>query len=60
LEKSKNGWRPKKDSSPLAVAEKKVKSILNKMTKEKFDRLATQMLEIPILSHDVLTMMIRK
>jgi hypothetical protein len=30
------------------------------MTKEKFDRLATQIMEIPIVSHDILTMMIRK
>ena len=58
LEKSKNGWRPQKDSSPLIVAEKKVKSILNKMTKEKFDRLASQMLEIPVISHDILKIMI--
>eukprot|EP00980_Cylindrotheca_fusiformis_P021277 scaffold8194_cov118-Cylindrotheca_fusiformis.AAC.8 len=58
LQKSKNGWRPVKDSSPLVVAEKKVKSILNKMTKEKFDRLSTQIVEIPIVSRDILTMMI--
>jgi hypothetical protein len=30
------------------------------MTKEKFDRLATQIMEIPIVSHAILTMMIRK
>ena len=42
----------------MVVAEKQVKSILNKMTKEKFARLAKQMVEIPILSHDMLTMMI--
>jgi translation initiation factor 4G len=42
----------------LVVAEKKVKSILNKMTKETFDRLSAQMLEIPILSYEILTMMI--
>lgn len=60
LEKTKNAWKPRKDSSPLTVAEKKVKSILNKMTKEKFDRLATQMLEIPITSLEILTLMIRK
>lgn len=58
LEKSKNGWRPINDSSPKVVAEKKVKSILNKMTKEKFDRLAAQMLEIPVISYDILKVMI--
>ena len=58
LVKSQNGWRPKKNTSPGIIAEKKVKSILNKMTKEKFDRLATQMCEIPVSSHEILTIMI--
>jgi translation initiation factor 4G len=40
------------------VAEKTVKSILNKMTKEKFARLAQQMIEIPVTSYAILTMMI--
>jgi translation initiation factor 4G len=35
-----------------------VKSILNKMTKEKFDKLSDQMCEIKIVSHEMLTMMI--
>ena len=58
LVKSENHWKPKKNSSPLVVAEKQVKAILNKMTKEKFDRLAGQMIEIPIISSDMLSMMI--
>jgi len=58
LVKSKNGWRPKKNTSALVVAEKQVKAILNKMTKEKFDRLSAQMCEIPVLSYEILTMMI--
>ena len=58
LVKSDNRWRPKKDTNTLVVAEKQVKAILNKMTKEKFDKLSTQMCEIPILSYDMLTMMI--
>lgn len=58
LTKSENRWRPKKDTNALVVAEKQVKAILNKMTKEKFDKLSTQMCEIPILSYDMLTMMI--
>ncbi|CAB9501446.1 factor 4 gamma 2 [Seminavis robusta] len=58
LVKSANGWKPTKDNSPLAAAEKQVKSILNKMTKEKFDRLSTQMIEIQVLSYDMLTMML--
>lgn len=40
------------------MAEKKVKSILNKMTKEKFDKLSSQMIEIPIISSEILTMII--
>ena len=55
---SENRWKPSKDNNPLAVAEKTVKGILNKMTKEKFDRLATQMCDIQILSYDMLTMII--
>lgn len=58
LVKSKNHWRPRKNTSALIVAEKKVKSILNKMTKEKFARLSAQMLEIPILTSEMLSMMI--
>ncbi|KAG7345792.1 MIF4G domain containing protein [Nitzschia inconspicua] len=58
LVKSKDGWRPRKDKSEFVVAEKKVKGILNKMTKEKFDRLSAQMAEIPITSHGILKMLI--
>jgi translation initiation factor 4G len=59
LVKSENHWRPKKNSSALVVAEKKVKSILNKMTKEKFETLSQQMCEIPLESYETLSMMIR-
>jgi MIF4G domain len=55
---SENRWKPVKNTSPLAAAEKAVKGILNKMTKEKFDRLSAQMIDIQILSYDMLTMMI--
>ena len=58
LVKSENHWRPQKNTSALVVAEKKVKAILNKMTKEKFDRLSEQMLEIPLLSYETLNMII--
>lgn len=40
------------------MTEKKVKSILNKMTKEKFDRLAEQMCEIPVFSYEILKLLI--
>lgn len=58
LVKSENHWKPKKNTSALVVAEKKVKSILNKMTKEKFERLSAQMMEIEILNMQTLDMMI--
>jgi MIF4G domain. len=58
LVKSENRWMPVKDTSVVAVTEKKVKSILNKMTKEKFEKLSEQMIEIPITSLEILTIMI--
>ena len=58
LVRSANHWMPRKNSSAMVVAEKKVKSILNKMTKEKFATLSVQMLEIPIISYETLSMMI--
>jgi translation initiation factor 4G len=58
LKKGENRWVPIKSTSAFDVAEKKVKSILNKMTKEKFDRLAGQMIDIQILSYEMLQMMI--
>lgn len=58
LVKSENHWKPRKNTSALVVAEKQVKSILNKMTKEKFARLSAQMLEIPITTYETLNMMI--
>ena len=56
--KSENRWVPVKDISVVAITEKKVKSVLNKMTKEKFDRLSGQMCEIPISSYETLCKMI--
>eukprot|EP00934_Nitzschia_sp_Nitz4_P002866 Nitzschia sp. Nitz4//scaffold23_size168460//46245//49725//NITZ4_002210-RA/size168460-snap-gene-0.153-mRNA-1//-1//CDS//3329543608//2856//frame0 len=58
LVKSENAWRPKKNVNAVVAAEKAIKSILNKMTKEKFDRLSTQMCDIPISSYEVLALMI--
>jgi translation initiation factor 4G len=58
LVKTENQWKPKKSTSAFDISEKKVKSLLNKMTKEMFDRLSAQMLEIPILTYETLAMMI--
>ena len=43
----------------MAKVEKQVKGLLNKITKEKFDRLAGQLCDIQIKSYDMLTLMIR-
>lgn len=43
----------------MAKVEKQIKSLLNKMSKEKFDKLSTQMCDIPILSYEMLTMVIK-
>ncbi len=59
LVRTANRWMPSKDNSVMANVEKQVKGLLNKITKEKFDRLAAQMCDIPIKSYDMLTMMIR-
>lgn len=58
LIKSENHWRPKKNTSVFVVAEKQVMSVLNKMTKEKFAKLAEVMVQIPVTSSEILTMMI--
>ncbi|KAL7531385.1 hypothetical protein ACHAXR_005262, partial [Thalassiosira sp. AJA248-18] len=59
LVKSSNCWKPSKDNSVMAKLEKQVKGILNKMTKEKFDKLSLQMCDIPILSYEMLTLVIK-
>ena len=43
----------------MAKIEKQIKSLLNKMTKEKFEKLSTQMCDIPILSYEMLTLVIK-
>ena len=58
LAKSESRWVPVKSTNAVAITEKKVKAILNKMTIEKFDKLADQMCEIPITSYEVLCKMI--
>ena len=56
LVSSANRWIPSKDNSVMAKIEKQLKSLLNKMTKEKFDKLSTQMCDIPIQSYKMLTL----
>merc|ERR1719287_36108 len=57
--KTKNAWKPSKDNSAMAKTEKQIKALLNKITKEKFDKLSTQMCDMPILSYEMLTLVIK-
>lgn len=66
LEKSNSGWKPMSISAPQAqqqqimaaghmppdMVQRKVKAALNKMTPEKFDKIADQILEIAAQSKD--------
>ena len=58
LVRSENHWKPSKDNSVMAKVEKQMKSFLNKITKEKFDKLSAQICDIPILSYEMLTLVI--
>jgi len=59
LKVSENRWKPVKDNSEKAAAVKKVFSILNKMTREKFDKLAGQICDIEISSRAILEVIIQ-
>lgn len=54
LERTDNRWIPVKATSGLEAVKKKVYSIMNKMTREKFDRLAAQLTEIEMESLEML------
>lgn len=54
LDRSDNRWIPVKATSGLEAAKKKVYSIMNKMTREKFDRLASQLTDIEMESMEML------
>uniref|UniRef100_K3W8C0 MI domain-containing protein n=1 Tax=Globisporangium ultimum (strain ATCC 200006 / CBS 805.95 / DAOM BR144) TaxID=431595 RepID=K3W8C0_GLOUD len=54
LERTENRWIPVKATSGLEAAKKRVYSIMNKMTREKFDRLAGQLTEIDMESLEML------
>lgn len=58
LQKNENRWVPVKSTNAIVTAQKKVKSILNKMTKEKFNKLAAQMCDMPIFSYEMLSTLI--
>lgn len=59
LTRSANRWIPVKSASNLEVAKKKVQSVMNKMTREKFDRLAEQLTNIHMESLEMLQSVIR-
>ena len=57
---SANRWVPtqKSDSSTLEGVSKLVKSVLNKMTRERFEKLTTKILDIEITSLEMLSTVI--
>ncbi len=59
LKKGENRWKPTKDNTPVEEARKKMQSILNKMTRERFDRLSQQLIDIKIESLEMLNIMVR-
>lgn len=54
LERSDNRWVPVKSTTHLDEAVKLVQGIMNKMTREKFDRLSKQLCEMEIKSLEML------
>lgn len=54
LERTDNRWIPVKATSGLEATKKKVYSIMNKMTREKFTRLAAQLTDIDMESLEML------
>ncbi|GLE06170.1 hypothetical protein PINS_up015381 [Pythium insidiosum] len=59
LERSANRWIPVKATSNLEAAKKAVQSIMNKMTREKFQKLAKQLTEINMESLEMLQAVIK-
>ncbi|CAN0293930.1 unnamed protein product, partial [Scytosiphon promiscuus] len=58
LKKSARGWAPTRSDSHEANIAKKIKGILDEMTREKFDRLAGQLLDIPVDSLETLRIIV--
>ncbi len=58
LKKGENRWKPTKDNTPVEEARKKMQGILNKMTRERFDRLSQQLIDIKIESLHVLNILV--
>ncbi len=58
LKKGENRWKPTKDNTPVEEARKKMQGILNKMTRERFDRLNQQLLNIKIECLEMLNILV--
>lgn len=54
LERTDNRWVPSKTTTRLEEVSKAVQSIMNKMTREKFDRLATSLCQLQMDSYAML------
>nr|CCA22692.1 eukaryotic translation initiation factor 4 gamma put [Albugo laibachii Nc14] len=59
LERSENRWIPTKSTTKLDETRKNVQSIMNKMTREKFDRLAAKLASIDMESRETLEAVIQ-
>uniref|UniRef100_M4BIW5 MIF4G domain-containing protein n=1 Tax=Hyaloperonospora arabidopsidis (strain Emoy2) TaxID=559515 RepID=M4BIW5_HYAAE len=59
LTRSANRWIPTKNTSTLEVTKKNVNGIMNKMTREKFERLAGQLTSINMESLEMLQAVIK-
>ncbi|CAH0517423.1 unnamed protein product [Peronospora belbahrii] len=59
LTRSANRWIPTKSASTLEVTKKNVNGIMNKMTREKFERLSGQLTSINMESLDMLQAVIK-
>ncbi|CAM9465366.1 unnamed protein product [Chrysoparadoxa australica] len=58
LAMSDNRWKPTRDVGPMQLLGKQVKGILNKMTREKFEKLSQQLLDLPIESMGALDILV--
>ena len=61
LHEAENAWKPKKfdengEDNEMAVLERKMRAILNKLTPQKFDKLVLQFKELDIDSAEKLEM----
>lgn len=61
LKRSENGWKRNKESDDVVTSKvKQIRSLLNKLTLEKFDKIFKQIIDINISSYEILTGVVRE